>query len=340
MEVRPPLAEAAAHARRAERLGYQGLSVPEAVHDGMLVALLCLEHTRELRVATGALVAFARSPMLVAQGAWDLQRLSGGRFELGLGSQVRGNLEGRFGVAWTPPAPRMRDYVRALRAVFARWQDGTPLAFESEHYRLTRMQPYFDPGPLEHAAPPIWLGAVNPGMLRAAGEVGDGALLHPTNSDPRTLREVARPALAAGAARAGRSADAVAIHACPLIATGRTADELAASRENIRETLAFLYSTPAYWPALVAHGWGEVGERLHGLSRAGAWGEMRGLLTDEMLAALVPQGLYPEIADILLEWYGGLAGRIAFPLPADPAHDAEIAKVVTRLRSGSMIPRS
>ena len=124
MEVRPPLAEAAAHARRAERLGYHGLSVPEAVHDGMLVALLCLEHTRELRVATGAIVAFARSPMLVAQGAWDLQRLSGGRFELGLGSQVKGNLEGRFGVAWAPPAPRMRDYVRALRAVFARWQDG------------------------------------------------------------------------------------------------------------------------------------------------------------------------------------------------------------------------
>jgi len=335
MEVRPPLGEAGAHARRAERLGYHGLSVPEAVHDGMLVALLCLEHTRELRVATGAIVAFARSPMLVAQGAWDLQRLSGGRFELGLGSQVKGNLEGRFGVAWTPPAPRMRDYVRALRAVFARWQDGTPLAFESPHYRLTRMQPYFDPGPLEHASPPIWLGAVNPGMIRMAGEVGDGVLMHPTNSDPRTLREVTRPALAAGAARAGRSADAVAIHACPLIATGRTADELAAAREGIRETLSFLYSTPAYWPALVHHGWAEVGERLHRLSRAGAWGEMRGLVTDEMLAKLVPQGLYPEIADVLLAWYGGLAGRIAFPLPADPAHDAEIAKVVARLRSAS-----
>ena len=164
MEVRPPLADARAHAQRAERLGYDGLSVPEAVHDGMLVALLCLEHTQRLRVATGAIVAFARSPMLTAQAAWDLQRLSGGRFELGLGSQVKGNLEGRFGVAWSPPAPRMRDYVLALRAVFARWQEGTPLAFESPHYRLTRMQPYFDPGPLEHPKPPIWLGAVNPGI--------------------------------------------------------------------------------------------------------------------------------------------------------------------------------
>jgi probable F420-dependent oxidoreductase len=334
MEVRHPLADAGAHARRAEQLGYHGLSVPEAVHDGMLVALLCLEHTRELRVATGAIVAFARSPTLVAQGAWDLQRLSGGRFELGLGSQVKGNLEGRFGVAWAPPAPRMRDYVRALRAVFARWQTGAPLGFESAHYRLTRMQPYFDPGPLEQPSPSIWLGAVNPGMLRTAGEVADGALMHPTNSDPRTLREVTRPALAAGAARAGRSAGAAAIHACPFVATGRTREELAVSRENIRETLGFLYSTPAYWPALLAHGWGEVGERLHRLSRAGSWSELRALVTDEMLAKLVPQGLYPEIADVLLAWYGGLAERISFPLPADPAHDAEIAKVVARLREG------
>ena len=152
-------------------------------------------------------------------------------------------------------------------------------------------------------------------MLRTAGEVGDGALMHPTNSDPRTLREVTRPALAAGAARAGRSAAETAIHACPFIATGRTPAELAAARENIRETLGFLYSTPAYWPALVQHGWGEVGERLHRLSRAGAWGELRGLVTDEMLAKLVPQGLYPEIADVLLEWYGGLARAHRVPAP-------------------------
>jgi probable F420-dependent oxidoreductase len=227
----------------------------------------------------------------------------------------------------------MRDYVRALRAVFARWQEGAPLGFESAHYRLTRMQPYFDPGPLEHGSPPIWLGAVNSGMLRTAGEVGDGALMHPTNSDPRTLRDVTRPALAAGAARAGRSAAEIAIHACPFIATGRSPTELAAAREGIRETLGFLYSTPAYWPALVAHGWGEIGERLHRLSRAGDWAALRGLVTDEMLAKLVPQGLYPEIADVLIAWYGGLAERISFPLPADPAHDPEIAKVVARLGS-------
>jgi len=333
MEVRQPLAGAGAHARRAEQLGYDGLSVPEAVHDGMLVALLCLEHTSGLRVATGAIVAFARSPMLTAQGAWDLQCLSGGRFELGLGSQVKGNLEGRFGVAWSPPAPRMRDYVLALRAVFARWQDGTPLAFESSHYRLTRMQPYFDPGPLEHPRLPIWLGAVNPGMTRVAGEVADGVLMHPTNSDPRTLREVTQPALAAGATRRGRPAGAVAVHACPFIATGRNREELEAAREVVRETLTFLYSTPAYWPALVHHGWGDVGEQLHRLTRAGAWGELRGLVTDEMLAKLVPQACYGEIADVLIEWYGGLATRIAFPLPADPANDAEIAKVVARLRA-------
>ncbi len=333
MEVRPALAEVRAHAQRAERLGYDGLSVPEAIHDGMLVALLCLEHTTRLRVATGAIVAFARSPMLTAQGAWDLQRLSGGRFELGLGSQVKGNLEGRFGVAWSPPAPRMRDYVRALRAVFARWQDGAPLAFESAHYRLTRMQPYFDPGPLDPPGLKIWVGAVNPGMTRVAGEVADGVLMHPTNSDPRTLRDVTRPALAAGAACGGRKPEDVAIHACPFIVTGRNPAELATAREVVRETLTFLYSTPAYWPALVHHGWGEVGEQLHRLTRAGAWQEMRGMVTDAMLAQLVPQAGYDAIADVLLEWYGGLATRIAFPLPADPAHDVAIAKVVARLRA-------
>jgi probable F420-dependent oxidoreductase len=335
MDVRLPLTAAGAHAQRAERLGYDGLNVPEAVHDGMLVALLCLEHTRGLRVGTGAIVAFARSPMLTAQGAWDLQRLSGGRFELGLGSQVKGNLEGRFGVAWTPPAPRMRDYVRALRAVFARWQEGTPLAFESAHYRLTRMQPYFDPGPLEQAAPPIWLGAVNPGMTRVAGEVADGVLMHPTHSDPRTLREVTRPALAAAAERAGRRPQTVGIHACPFVATGSDTAQLDTARERIRETLAFLYSTPVYWPALAHHGWQEVGERLHRLGRAGAWSEMRELLSDAMLAKLVPQGCYGEIAEVLREWYGGLATRIAFPLPDDPAHDAEVARVVARLRDAS-----
>jgi probable F420-dependent oxidoreductase len=226
----------------------------------------------------------------------------------------------------------MRDYVKALRAIFACWQEGAPLAFESPHYRLTRMQPYFDPGPLPQGPPAIWLGAVNPGMTRAAGAVADGVLMHPTNSDPRTLREVTRPALAAGAERADRRGSAE-ILACPFIATGASEADVAAARESVRETLTFLYSTPAYWPALVHHGWGEVGERLHALSREGRWNDMRGLVSDAMLAKLVPQARYGEIADVLLEWYGGLAERIAFPLPADPAHDAEIAKAIARLRT-------
>jgi alkanesulfonate monooxygenase SsuD/methylene tetrahydromethanopterin reductase-like flavin-dependent oxidoreductase (luciferase family) len=145
-----PLAAVPAHARRAEALGCDGLIVPEAVGDGMLAALLALEHTERLRVATGVVVAFARSPMLLAQDAWGLQRLSRGRFELGLGPQVRGNVVRRFGMPWSAPAPRMRDYVGALRAIFGAWQDGSELRYESESYRIDRMQPFFRPEPIEH----------------------------------------------------------------------------------------------------------------------------------------------------------------------------------------------
>ncbi|MBW2374091.1 MAG: LLM class flavin-dependent oxidoreductase, partial [Deltaproteobacteria bacterium] len=163
-DVRMPLGDVPAHASRAERLGFDGLIVPEALTDAVLVSLLALEHTTRLHVLTGVVVAFARSPMLLAQDAWALQRFSGGRFGLGLGSQIRSNVEQRYGMPWSAPAARMRDYVGALRAVFDAWQNGTRLDYRSDSYSLTRMQPFFDPGPLEHPQIPIWLGAVGPRM--------------------------------------------------------------------------------------------------------------------------------------------------------------------------------
>jgi len=193
MDQRLPLSKVAAHAQRAEALGYDGLCVPEAVHDGLLAATSALLSTTRLRVATSVLVAFPRSPMTVAHAAWDLHEASGGRFELGLGSQVRGNVVGRYSTTWSPPVPRMREYVRALRAIFACWQDGTPLAFEGEHYRFNRMQPFFAPEPLEHAPIGIFLGGIGPGMTALAGEVSDGLMCHPTNTAPRYLRAVVAP---------------------------------------------------------------------------------------------------------------------------------------------------
>jgi probable F420-dependent oxidoreductase len=335
MDQRMGLDAVEAHARRVEALGYDGLCVPDAVHDGLLLCHAALRVTQRLHTATSVLVAFPRSPMLVAIAAWDLAAASRGRFELGLGTQVRGNIERRYSTPWTAPVARMREYVRALREIFRVFQSGdggAPLAFQGEHYRFTRLQPFFNPGPIEHPQIPIFLGAVGPRMTELAGEVADGMMTHPTNSAPRYLREATRPALAAGAKREGRDVERLELLAGGFIATGRDDAAVAREREHARELLTFLYSTPAYWPTLELFGWREVGERLHRLTREGKWGEMAGAVSDEMLDALVPAAPYGEIAAVVREWYGGLATRINFPLPADPADDALAAHAIAELR--------
>jgi probable F420-dependent oxidoreductase len=327
-----PLAAVPAHARRAEALGFDGLIVPEAVNDGILLALLALEHTARLRVATGVVVAFARSPMLLAQDAWALQRLSGGRFELGLGPQVRGNVVRRFGMPWSPPAPRMREYVGALRAIFDCWQNGTELRYDGEHYRIDRMQPFFDPGPSEHPRVPIALGAVGPRMTRVAGEVGDVLIAHPTQSEPGWLRHVTRPRLAEGERAAGRPPGTVRVIANPMAATGGTPDAVAAEREQAREVLAFTFATPAYRAVLDHHGLGAVADELHALAGQGAWSEMRSRVSDAVLDLFVPIGSFEAIPDVLRRRYDGLADGVALRMPRDPGDDSRFAKAVAALR--------
>jgi probable F420-dependent oxidoreductase len=337
MDQRLPLAEIGGYARRVEAMGYDGLNVPDAVHDGLLAAQAALLATTHLRVATSVLVCFPRSPMNTAHAAWDLQAFSGGRFELGLGTQVRGNIVGRYSTPWTPPVPRMREYVQSLRAIWDCWQNGGPLDFQGEHYRFTRMQPFFNPGPIDHPAIPIFLGAVGPKMTALVGEVADGIMTHPTNGAPRYLREVMLPEMAKGAGRAGRSPQRLALMVAGFVATGPTPEVVARECEKIRELLTFLYSTPAYWRTLDLFGWGEVGRNLHQLTREGRWADMAGAITDEMLDALVPQGTYDEIDGSLLAWYGGLADRVTFPVPDDVGDDARAAAVIARLRSGGAL---
>ncbi len=332
MDQRLPLACVADHARRAEGLGYTGLQVPEAVHDGFLTALLALEHTTRLRVATSVALAFPRSPTVVAHAAWDLQGLSGGRFVLGLGTQIRSNLEGRFGVAWAPPVPRMREYVGALRAIFRCWHDGEKLDFAGEHYRLSRMQPFFVPDPVE-AAIPLWLGAVGPRMTALAGEVADGVVTHPTSAGVRVLREATLPALAEGAARAGRETTAVAVVGGGFVATGPSTEAARAERERIRATLGFLCSTPAYSRALEIEGFEDLGGRLRELARAGHWDAMGSEVPDALLDACVPCAPYPELAALLRATWEGLCGAIALPLPANASDDAALARVIEELQA-------
>jgi probable F420-dependent oxidoreductase len=270
--------------------------------------------------------------MITAHAAWDLQAASGGRFELGLGTQVRGNIVGRYSTPWSAPVARMREYVGALRAIWDCWQHGGALAFEGEHYRFTRMQPFFNPGPIEHPAIPVFLGAVGPRMTGLAGEVADGLMTHPTHSAPRYLREVTRPEIAAAGTRADRSGAPPILMAAGFVATGQTIAAVASAREQIRELLAFLYSTPAYWRCLELFGWGEVGRALHEHSRAGRWSEMGDAIGDEMLDTLVPQGTYAEIAPILRSWYGEIADCITFPVPESPADDESVRAVIAALR--------
>jgi probable F420-dependent oxidoreductase len=337
MDQRLPLSRVGPHAERAEALGCDGLAVPEAVHDGLLSAAAALHATTRLRVATGVLVAFPRSPMAVAIAAWDLAEASGGRFELGLGSQVRGNVEGRYGVPWTAPVPRMREYVGSLRAIFASFQTGAPLRYQGEHYRFGRLQPFFRPEPLAHPQIPISLGAIGPAMTALAGEVADGLLMHPTHSTPRVLREFVLAKLEQGAARASRSAAACRIAVSPLVATGRDAEAVSRGRGEARQLLGFLFSTPAYWPSLALHGWRERGEALHRLARESRWGAMGGEIDDAMLDAFVPSLPYAALGDELSARYAGLAQRLCLPLPSDPADDAAFAQLVAGLRGGARL---
>ena len=331
MDQRMPLSRVAEHARRAEALGYDGLDVPESVHDGLLAAGAALAATTRLQVATSVVVAFPRSPMAVAHAAWDLQELSGGRFLLGLGSQVRGNIVGRYSTPWSAPIPRMREYVGSLRAIFDTWQNGTPLRFEGEHYRFTRMQPFFAPGKLERPGIPILLGGIGPAMTALAGEVADGLVTHPTGSAPRYVREVVAPRIAEGARRAGRAPAACALQVGPLIATGEGAEDVRREREGVRRLFGFLFSTPPYWPPLELFGWKQRGEKLHELSRAGRWDEMTDLVSDEMLDTFATSAPYAEVADVLRERYASLTDWITFPVPADPAHDASAARAIRAL---------
>ncbi|MFN8543647.1 MAG: TIGR03617 family F420-dependent LLM class oxidoreductase [Candidatus Binatia bacterium] len=333
-----PLRDVPAYAQRVERLGFSALLIPEATHDGFLTALLALEHTRTLTVTTSVVVAFPRSPTTTAYAAWDLQALSDGRFQLGLGSQVRGNIEGRFGVAWTPPVERMRDYVGALRAVWSCWQGGGPLRYESESYRLSRMQPFFRPAPIARGEIPVVLGGVNPGMTRLAGEIADGFVTHPTNSSPRYLREVVRPHLRAGAERVGRDPAEVRLLASTFVACGADAAAVAREREQILAHLGFLYSTPQYWPTLDLYGWGEIGRRLQQLVREGRWQDLASAVPATLFDQLVPSGTYDEIGPILQAWYGDLATGITLRMPDDPGADAALGRLVATLAQRSSRP--
>ncbi|MGK5170033.1 TIGR03617 family F420-dependent LLM class oxidoreductase [Geodermatophilus sp. CPCC 205761] len=300
-------------ARDLEERGYAGVWTSETAHDPFLPLLLAGRATTRLQVGTAIAVAFARSPMTVATTAHDLQRHTHGRFVLGLGSQVRAHVERRFSMPWSAPVPRMREYVAALRAIWAAWQQGTRLRFQGEHYRHTLMTPVFTPRPHEWGGPPVHLAAVGPAMTRLAGEVADGLLAH-SFTTARYLRERTLPALAEGLAAAGRSRDAVTVSLPGFVVTGATEPERAESAAATRATIAFYGSTPAYRPVLELHGWGALADELHALSvgrREDRWDAMRDLVDDDVLGAFAVVADPADVGREVRARFEGLVDRFS-----------------------------
>ncbi len=301
-----------------ERAGAGGIWVTETVRDPFLVLDRHRAATRTVRLGTGVAIALARSPMTLALSAHDLQRDSGGRLVLGLGSQVKAHIERRFSMPWSEPAARMREYVAALRAIWAAWNDGAPLRFEGRFYSHTLMTPFFDPGPTGFGPPPVVLGGVGELMTAVAGEVADGFLCAPLTS-PRTLSERTLPAL--GTTRAG-----FAVHATPFLITGRDAAATAHLAYETRKRIAFYASTPAYRPVLDLHGWAGRGEELTRLARAGDWDAMPGVVDDDMLDAFAIRADPDDVAAAVRDRWQGRVDRVALFTAADPG--TEVWRVV------------
>jgi probable F420-dependent oxidoreductase len=308
-----------------EDLGYDGLAVEETKDDPYVVMALAASATSRIRLTTAVAMAFPRSPTITAMSAWTIQKLSGGRFVLGLGSQVRGHIIRRFGLDYRPPGPWMRDYVRAVRAVWTSWQERTPLAFDSAHYRLNLMVPLFDPGPIAHPDIPIHIAAVNSTMCRIAGEVADGVRPHPVCT-PKYIREVMLPAVARGAAIARRDPSKIAVAMKPLICTAPDEAALAKRVPDVRARVAFYASTPGYRAAFEAHGLTDLATELARLSKAQRWEEMPPRISDAVLHTYAVVGTYDEIGTKLIERYRGLITDVEFSIPAGSERERAILR--------------
>jgi probable F420-dependent oxidoreductase len=297
----------------AEQMGCDGVWFNETAHDPFLGSTLAVEHTTRVSVGTAIALAFVRSPTTLAYLAWDLARLSGGRFILGLGTQVRAHVERRFGMAWDRPAARLRDTVAAIRAVWQAWREGTPLRHRGPFHSLSLMTPFFTPPPFEEAIP-IYLAAVNPAMCGLAGEIADGLHVHPFHT-PAYLREVILPAVHQGLQRSGRERKALRV-AVGVIIVPEEGD--AAARLDARRAIAFYGSTPSYRRVLAHHGWEDVGERLSRLAAAGRWEEMPALISDEILETFAVVGDPDTIGARLRDRYADLADRLTPYRPFAP----------------------
>jgi probable F420-dependent oxidoreductase len=315
-----PSVDAAANAAvAAERDGYDGWCAFETQIDPFLGCAVAAERTERIDLGTSIVVAFARNPMTVALQANDVQALSGGRFTLGLGSQIKPHITRRYSMPWSKPAARMREFILAVRAIWDCWATDGELDFEGDFYTHTLMAPFFNPGPNPHGNPKIMLAAVGPLMTQAAGEVADGVLIHAFSTE-RYMREATLPALEKGFEKAGRTIDGFEITAPAFVVARDTEEEIAEGAAFVKQQIAFYGSTPAYRPVLELHGWGDLQTELNGLSKQGKWQEMGELIDDDILSAFAIVAEPEEIGPRLSDRYGDVVDRISFyaPFRSDP----------------------
>jgi probable F420-dependent oxidoreductase len=306
--------DAAETARRSEEDGFDGVWCAETGHDPFLPLLVAAEHTDHIAVGTAVAVAFARNPMTMAEVANDLQAYSKGRFILGLGSQIKPHITKRYSMPWSHPAPRMREFILAMHAIWECWNEGTKLRFRGDFYTHTLMNPLFNPGPNPYGPPRVFLAAVGELMTEVAGETADGLLAHGFTTE-RYMREVSVPALKRGRARAGRDPDSYEIAYPAMVVTGDTEEELREAALAVRSQIAFYGSTPAYRGVLELHGWGDLQTELNTLSKKGEWVQMAGLIDDEVLNTFAVVSPPEEVPEILRARFGDIVSRITFYAP-------------------------
>ena len=315
--------EIGARAAALEAAGYDGAFTAETAHDPFLQLVVAAQATERMELGTAITVAFARTPMTLGVTANDLHRASKGRLVLGLGSQIKPHIERRFSMPWSHPAPRMREFILAMRAIWSAWNDRTKLDFRGDFYQHTLMTPFFDPGPNPYGTPKVWLAAVGPHMTEVAGEVADGLLIHGFTTE-RYVREVTIPALERGFARAGRTRDGFEIAGPIFVVTGTDEQSIATAKQGTQQQIAFYGSTPAYRGVLELHGWGDLQTDLNALSKQGEWVQMGELIDDEILHTFAVVAEPDDVAPMLRARYGPLIDRISFYTPY--ALDSEQSK--------------
>ncbi|MDX2162673.1 MAG: TIGR03617 family F420-dependent LLM class oxidoreductase [bacterium] len=313
---------AAELAQQVEAYGFSGLWTSETAHNPFLPLTHAAAVTDRIVLGTAIAVAFPRSPMVTAQIAWDLAEQSNGRFALGLGTQVKTHIVRRFSTPWTAPAPRLREYIESIRAIWNSFQTQAPLKYEGEHYQFSLLTPFFMPAPLPTPDIPIYIAGVNEMLCRLAGELCQGFHVHSFHT-PRYLKELILPNVRQGAEKAGRAPGDCALSCAIFVVTGRTAQEIEDNKGAVKAQIAFYASTPSYSAVMEMHGWMDLHERLNALSRQNRWYEMGELISDDMLAEFAVIAPLDELAHSVKARYDGLLDRIGYYLPFEIEKDAD-----------------